>query len=285
MKRRDFIKYTLMGLMASSVMNTPLISLAKQDEDEAIFEEKIKFAEKNNLSKKPINEIMIEIGKSFTGTPYVGNTLDSSGKEALVTNLHGLDCWTFFENTLVISRLIRDGKKTFNDYKKELEFIRYRGGIRTDYTSRIHYFIDWLYDNTKKGVVKDVNKEIGGVKLDKKINFMTVNRLLYPPLKSDEFVKVLRKIEEDISSRDYYYIPTNLLPKIESKLNNGDIVGIMTSREGLDTGHTGLIYKDEKVVRIMDASSLIGKVSISDETLYEYLTTAKKPGIIIARPI
>jgi hypothetical protein len=280
--RRNFIKYSFISLITSYL---PLRVYGEEPDDEKIFLEKIKLAQNKGLINKPLGKIIPVIGKSFKGTPYVADTLDSSGREALITNLHGLDCWTFFENTIVISRLVRKGKKSFQDYKKELEFIRYRGGLRTDYISRLHYFIDWIFDNSEKGVVKDINMELGGVKLNKKIDFMTTHRTSYPPLSSDKAFNELKIVEENINSREHYYVPTELLPDIETKLVPGDIIGLMTTIEGLDVSHTGLIYKIDGLSHILDASSSIGYVDVSSETLYDYLSKSGKSGIIIARPI
>ncbi|MEQ8189457.1 MAG: N-acetylmuramoyl-L-alanine amidase-like domain-containing protein [Candidatus Eremiobacterota bacterium] len=285
MNRRDFLKFFLCAIIASDTGSFSSVEAKGLTEDEKIFLDKISMAEKNDLFKKPLNNIIIETGKSFLKTPYVADTLDNSGRETLVTNLHGLDCWTFFENTLTISRVIKKREKTFKDYKKELEFIRYRNGIRNGYTSRLHYFTDWIYDNSKKGVVKDINRDLGGIKLNKKINFMTSHRESYPPLKSDEEFNKLKKIEKEINSRVYYYVPTEMIPKIEDKLKDGDIIGLGTTIEGLDVTHTGYIYKIKNISHMLNASSKTGYVEISDCTLYDYLISVEKPGIIVARAL
>jgi len=285
MNRRDFLKISLYALIGAHIWYSPSIEANGLTEDEKIFLAKISMAEKKDLLKKPLNNIITETGKSFLKTPYVPDTLDNSGNEALITNLRGLDCWTFFENTLAISRVIKKGKKTFEDYKKELEFIRYRNGIRSDYISRLHYFTDWIYDNSKKGVVKDINRELGGIKLNKKINFMTSHRESYPPLKSDEDFNKLKKIEKEINSRIHYYVPTEMIPKVEDKLKDGDIIGLGTTIEGLDVTHTGYIYKIKGISHMLNASSKTGFVEISDCTLYDYLISVEKPGIIVARAL
>lgn len=285
MNRRDFLKNSFCAVIAADMWSFSSIVANELTEDEKIFLGKIRMAEKKGLFNKPLNNIIIETGKSFLKIPYVPDTLDASGREALVTNLHGLDCWTFFENTLAISRVIKKGQKTFEGYKKELEFIRYRNGIRSDYISRLHYFIDWIFDNNIKGVVKDINRDIGGVKLNKKINFMTTHRESYPPLKSDEAFKKLSNVEKEINSRVQYYVPTEVIPKIEEQLKNGDIIGLGTTIEGLDVTHTGYIYKIKGLSHMLNASSKTGFVEISDCTLYDYLISAEKPGIIVARAL
>ena len=61
------------------------------------------------------------------------------------------------------------GKTTFEDYEKEILNLRYRDGKLTDYTSRLHYFSDWIFDINKRGIGKDITKEIGGEKYNLKV--------------------------------------------------------------------------------------------------------------------
>ncbi len=126
-----------------------------------------------SLSEKEISEIIAEVGKSFLGVEYVAGTLDNNAKEEkLVIKITGLDCVTFVENTLAISRIIREGKPDYDSYRSELQNIRYRNGEINGYASRLHYFSDWIYDNQKKGIVEDITKEIGGESYNKNVDFM-----------------------------------------------------------------------------------------------------------------
>jgi len=56
----------------------------------------------------------------------------------------------------------------------------------------MHYFTDWIRDNEKKGLVKDITADLGGIELEKSINFMGTHRDLYPFLKDDENFKFWR---------------------------------------------------------------------------------------------
>ena len=98
-----------------------------------IFETKIQM----QLPLQPnIVSSVVEMGKSFLGTPYVYFTLDSNhrsktrlkpmSKEVLVVNLKELDCVTFVENTIAISQTRLDKNNSFDNYKKKLQNIRYR---------------------------------------------------------------------------------------------------------------------------------------------------------------
>ena len=97
-------------------------------QDDVIFET---LAAKVELeADTSIGITMVEIGQSFLGTPYVANTLDDSGNEALVINLRELDCTTFVENVLVLSQLAQTDKLTWGNYPKMLEHVRYLNGER-----------------------------------------------------------------------------------------------------------------------------------------------------------
>jgi hypothetical protein len=241
-----------------------------------------------SLQSLPINEVLAEVGKTFIGTPYVAGTLDENpNSEELVINITGLDCVTFVENDLIFSRLIKQGKFNFEDYKNELEKIRYRDGKNTGYSSRLHYFSDWIYDNEQKGIVKDITKDIGGVLYNKTINFMTAHRNLYKQLANDDNnYSQMSDIENKINSRDIYYVPVNDIPNVYDKLQTGDIVGITSKIDGLDVAHTGYIYKQDGKTYLMNASLKDKQVEISSVELQDYILGNKKQsGIIVARVI
>lgn len=54
---------------------------------------------------------------------------------------------------------------TFENFCENLQQLRYREGTIGDYTDRLHYMTDWFYENERKGIVKDMGREIGGASL------------------------------------------------------------------------------------------------------------------------
>jgi len=256
----------------------------QQDVD--ICNSKFKIAVDAKLSEKPINEIIIAIGKSFIGTDYVAFTLEKGDKENVVVNLAGLDCYTFFESTFAISRCIKNGKTSFEDYLKEIENLRYRGGKINDYPSRLHYFSDWLFDINKRGIGKDVTKLIGGELINKKINFMSTHVDSYKRLKENpKFVAEIAVIEKEMSERDYYWIPQAKITSVESKIQSGDILGITTTVDGLDIAHTGIaIRMEDGRIHFMHAPIVGKKVQITEKPLADYIAGNKKQnGIMVLR--
>jgi hypothetical protein len=238
------------------------------------------------LHEKPINEVVIALAQSFIGTEYAANTIDAPGKEQLIVNLQTLDCVTFYEKSLVLARCIKKNKQTFDDYKKELQFIRYRGGVIDGYASRLHYTSDYFFDNEKKSVLNDVTKKLGGVVFKKKINFMSAHPDSYLQLKnSPENVKEIQKIEDEMNTRTMYHIPKADVKEIASHIKNGDIVGITTTIDGLDCTHTGIALWQKGKLYLLHAPIPGSKVQITALPLWEYLAKIKKDaGIMIARP-
>src|SRR3954453_18200424 len=92
----------------------------------------------------PIGQTIGHVARELEGTPYVGFTLElSKDHEVCCVNLTGLDCVTFFEDTLDFSRMLKKGGRTAEAMLAEVAFTRYRGGVLGDFTSRLHYTADW----------------------------------------------------------------------------------------------------------------------------------------------
>jgi hypothetical protein len=290
MNRRNFLQSLTLAASASPLFLTNDVLtrfVQTQDEDQWLCKKKFELAISEGWQKLPVNEIIVRVGKTFLGTSYAENVLEPPGEEYLIVNMRALDCVTFYENALVIARCIKKKKMTFDDYKSELQFIRYRGGVIKGYASRLHYTSDYFYDNEKKGVWKLVAKELGGVRFVKELNFMSTHPKSYRQLRENKAVREqIEEIEEEISKRTMYYIPKNHVAKIADQILEGDILGITTSIEGIDTSHTGIVVQQNGKLHLMHAP-LAGKVvQINEKVLSEYLAFNKRQtGIMVARPL
>ncbi|MFA7227419.1 MAG: N-acetylmuramoyl-L-alanine amidase-like domain-containing protein [Melioribacteraceae bacterium] len=255
--------------------------------DADICSTKFDLAIRNNFFSLPIGQLIIEIGKSFIGTDYAAASLEKNNEEKLIISLTGLDCYTFLESSLVFARCIREGRTNFEEYGKELENIRYRGGKMDGYESRLHYFSDWIFDMNRRGIGADVTEMIGGKPYCKKIDFMSTHTSSYRQLKNNpELVGRIVKIEKEIASRKNHYIPQDEIEKIEDKIESGDIIGITTNVEGLDIAHTGIaIRMEDGRIHFMHAPNVGYKVQITEKPLADYIKGNKKQtGIMVLRP-
>jgi hypothetical protein len=256
------------------------------DRDREIFRSKMSLAVEQQLQGKPIGDIIMSLGLSFLGTPYVAHTLEEPGEEHLVVNLRGLDCTTFMENSLVLARCVRKGTTSFDDFRRELTFVRYRDGKIAGYPSRLHYFTDWVHNNVRKGVLKDMTVELGGVAATTPVDFMSTHPESYVQLSNPETVRAIRSIEESMKKQGYAVVPKERVKSILGLLRNGDIVGTATTIAGMDVSHTGIAVQSKSTVQFLHAPLSGGSVCLAEGSLGEYLAAHKSmTGIVVARPL
>ncbi len=297
MNRREFISRTTLSTLALSLpfafdksYATSILSILEVT-DEEICRAKFDLALSSNLGDKPINEVIVQIGKSFIGTEYAAHSLEEEGAEHLVVNLRVLDCVSFYENSLALARCVKMKKISFDDYKAQLQFIRYRNGIINGYPSRLHYTTDYWFDNEKKGVLKIVTKEFFGGKnlrpIPIPINFMTTHRSAYKQLANEGFFITIQNQEKEIGKREMFFLPKEDVHTFEDKIKAGSLIGITTSTPGLDISHTGIAVRMENgALHLMHAPDIGYKVQITELPLHDYLARhSKQTGIILAEAL
>jgi hypothetical protein len=230
--------------------------------------------------------LIIEIGCLFINLPYKAGTLECPGKEKLIVNVSGFDCTTFVETVLALAKCAAAGKPSLSEFRKNLKLIRYRQGKVDGYSSRLHYFTDWLRDNEKKKMLKDVSRQFDAEMQRKKINYMTINRASYPSLKNEFEFRKMRLVEKNLSCKVFHIISKDKVNQQKTKIINGDIIAFATKDEGLDVAHLGFAIRQGNHLHLLHASRKEGTVVISKKTLAAYLKSNKKfTGIIIARVI
>ena len=255
-------------------------------QDRTTFDELIRHFDREKPSLKYSDQLILEIGKFFLGTPYVAGSLETKAAEHLIVNLREFDCVTFAENVVALVRLVRSRQKSFEAFQKFLQKIRYRQGRLRGYSSRLHYFSDWIYDNQKKGIIRDITAEIGGRPLRKAITFMTTHPGLYSPLKDAVNLRRMKSVERSISKRSRFFIPKKALRRLEDKICDGDLIAVTTNTEGLDIQHVGLAARVKNRIHLLHSSSIEGEVVLSPKTLYGYLMRSRsRSGIMVARVV
>src|SRR5262249_35302743 len=124
--RRDFLR---LGLGTFGFLSTT--ALATADErmktvshflGEDVFTRIVDKARTEKWSPLPIGELIGKIALELNGIPYVGFTLEESkDAEYCVVNLKGLDCVTFFEDSLCMARMLKKGKSSAEDLLAEVQ--------------------------------------------------------------------------------------------------------------------------------------------------------------------
>jgi len=246
------------------------------------------------LRALPIGERACWFGQVLLGTPYKGFTLEIDDRvEAPSVNFNGLDCWTFFEVALALARMIDEPVEqwTPETLLRYIELDRYWGG-RCDgsYLSRLHYLEDWLHDNARRGLIRDLTSSLGGINVTNSATEMTHNWKKYRYMRNNsEYRAGIAELESRLRRRPLTMIPKSRVRAIEGRLQNGDIIGIVGHDGGsYGTSHVGMAYRrKDGVLCFMHASapSNFGKVVI-DSRLSDYLAKYRShAGIIVGRPV
>lgn len=229
--------------------------------------------------------------RKFLDVPYVGHTLELyPDDERLVLNTRELDCTTYVDVVVALTMCARRGETSFRQFVRQLHQQRYWGGICDGYPSRIHYFSDWIRDNTALGFVEEVqqpNPPFTAVQTVK-VGYMTTHPDAYISLKKHpEFIPVIAKQEKALTGKKFRYIPNNQVKDsrdVREAVHNGDVIGIVTTADGLDIAHLGIAVWHDDGLHMIDASSLHKKVVEESITLRRYLERRKNAvGIRIVR--
>ena len=221
--------------------------------------------------------IVIYFARQLKGLPYVAHTLEVNRTEKLVVNLRQLDCTTYVENVVALALCMRQKAYTFKAFCDNLCKIRYRGGATPHYTKRLHYFTDWIADNTAKGICSEVQSPNPPFTAVQKIAvyYMSTYPSKYKMLaENPEYVPVIAATERELNKASYRYVPKSLVGNTElmrKVVKDGDIIALTTSLKGLDIQHIGFAVWHADGLHLLNASSLRHKVVEEPMTLYRYL--------------
>ena len=259
---------------------------------EAKFQQIVAKAKAGQWHRLPMGKRIARFAKEIHGTPYKSYTLEIDDRiESPSVNFYGMDCWTFFETSLGLARMVEGGRYPSDPgaLLHEIETTRYRGGIcRGHYLDRLHYLAEWYDDNDRRDTVDNITRQLGGNArvTGRKCQEMTKLWKSYRYLRENpSLLKPMAKIESRVSQLPVYYIPKAKVSKIESKLQDGDVIGIVTKYQGGFCSHVGIVYHgDDGKARFMHASTTYKRVVI-DSTVSGYLNQFDKHiGIIVGRP-
>ena len=215
----------------------------------------------------------LHFAKKMLGVPYVAGTLDGNEEEQLVVLVDSLDCTTFVETVLAFCIADKRGERDYEGFRKALTQIRYRDGILNGYTSRLHYFSDWIRNNEQMGFVKECTSETAcSQPKELWLDFMTSHVDSYLPMKKNpELVQEMAAHEKNWQGTVVSYIPKeklNLSPE-ELKIKDGDVLAMVTNIKGLDIVHVGFAFWKEGKLHLLHASSSAKKVIEDPKTQYE----------------
>ncbi|MDF1741205.1 MAG: DUF1460 domain-containing protein [Verrucomicrobiales bacterium] len=278
------------GTKAAQKRPLPMSTIFK---GESRFKSIVEKAQKEEWIKLPINERIIKCAYELHGLPYENFTLEIDDHiESPSVNLNGLDCWTFFEQSLGMARMLGVDKSQYSpeDLLREIQFTRYRGGqCSGNYLERIHYLAEWFIENDARGTCDYITPDLEGAEQihDRKISEMTILWKSYRYLKNNPELRApMKETEDRVAAMPVHYIPKSKVAALEPQLKNGDVIGIATKHHGGYCSHVGLISRtDDGVARFMHASRDYKKVVV-DKSISGYLNKFRShAGMIVGRPL
>ena len=215
--------------------------------------------------------------RGFIGKPYVAHTLEVGDEERLVVNTRELDCTTLVETVTALTKCAYQKKYTYAAFRAALQAMRYRNGRIDSYPSRIHYFTEWITENSKTGLVTEIqqpNPPFTAIQTVS-VNYMSQHPQSYKALKAHpEYVPEIRRMEQRVSCQQFRYIPKERVGRsaeLRQAVKDGDIIAITCKKAGLDIAHLGFaVWKDDGL-HLLNASQLHKQVIEEPMTLWEYL--------------
>jgi hypothetical protein len=215
--------------------------------------------------------------RKFLGRPYVAYTLEVLDEERLVINTRQLDCTTLVENVTALTLCAYRNLYTYRDYLNALVAMRYRNGVINRYTSRIHYFTDWILENTKAGIVTEIqspNPPFTAVQTVK-VSYLSEHPQTYKALRTHpEYVTEISQMEQQLNGLQFRFIPKTDVKntrEMREAVHDGDIIAITCNKPGLDIAHLGFAVWKQDGLHLLNASQLHKKVVEEPMTLFEYL--------------
>ena len=303
--RRDVLRHAALGA-AALILPTPLLSaqrLAQSAQrtappDEQLLTHWATMLRTAGLADcaKPLGAAAVQVGEYAEGSPYEAYTLEGYLKtggspldtEPLTLLLSHFDCVTLVESSLAVARVAAgDGMPAWEQFGREIERMRYRDGARKSYSSRLHYFSEWISDGQRRRLVRDMGPLLGGIDDTRPLRFMTEHRRSYPALENDVVYGQIGEMERSLDGAVRHVIPTEHIPVVADQIQTGDILAFATSIPGLDVTHTALAYRHpDGRLGVLHAPLSGGVVEVSRYELPEYVAAIKgSTGILVARGI
>jgi len=183
----------------------------------------------------------------FFGKPYIVHPLD----EKTLYRFDGFDCQTYVETVLALAYA-----HNFDEFKKNMNDIRYADGKPNFYTRNNFPDADWIPNNVKKGFVQwsDLNTQTISMKIDK--------RKWYEEQTGKPAPDFIRDVTVNLP-----YVPLQELPQVVPHIPNGAIIFVINPTFLL-ISHMGFAIWKDGTLYFREASYI--KHVVKDVPLLKY---------------
>ncbi|HSF17923.1 MAG TPA: N-acetylmuramoyl-L-alanine amidase-like domain-containing protein [Vicinamibacteria bacterium] len=236
------------------------------------------------LPGESFGRYLARAGRIQNGVGYDADAAPPPGPERLRIELERFECVTFIESSLAAARCGYVNEPTAECFTREIVESRYRGGVLSDYASRLHYFTEWIDDNESRGRLNNLTGELGGFPVRKDFFRISTHELARASV-PDELARKMRNVEARLSGIPHLVVPRASARSASRALEDGDLVAFVGERPGLLVHHAGFVLHVRGVPRLLHASSYHERVVITEEDVADYLLRRpERKGLIVARP-
>ncbi|MBF0409000.1 MAG: DUF1460 domain-containing protein [Candidatus Riflebacteria bacterium] len=199
--------------------------------------------------------------------------------EFLRTSMTYLDCMTYVEHVLALASSVNTSHKECS-YQSEflcrlIDIMFNADGNALMNHHRNHFTSRWADSNELKGYLKNIAREHPeAIRRDLVLNRVGKNRTFYI---EDRFM-----ISQTV--QQLWFFPLSAVFDRKVPLVSGDVVAMVTDKEGLDVTHMGFFIEYHNKRWLRHASSKANR--ILDQDFDQYLRDGKKiKGILLLRPV
>lgn len=229
-------------------------------------------------------ELVIRAAQQQLGKPYTKRPRKRGVRRQRIS-LASYRCVSLVEHSLAVAQCTWLNQRDEACFVREVQAWRYRDGIPNGYGSRLHYFTDWIGDNTQRGRLRSLTEELGGEPIRQVFNFMTTHPRRYRSLAAPEVAAQVRASEVRLSAGTVWVLPAERVEQAQAYLQSGDVLAFAGDKPGLLVTHTGLVLRDEQgLPRVLHASTRHRKVVLGP-TVAQYVARRASPrGLLVLRP-
>ncbi len=244
----------------------------------------------NPKPDESFGEFIARTATQQLGIPYF-NQPQSAKPERFSISLNTFQCVSLVETSMALARCIWRKERSEGCFVDEVQQSRYRDGEVDGYASRLHYFFDWLTNNSERGRLIPLTKALGGKKFwprrkRKLFSIMTNRPKRYPALLNPAVFEDIQSIEDSLNEIQPFVLNGKQLRKLNHKLKDGDVIAVVTSVKGILVSHTGFVLKTpDGKARLLHASSYHKRVVLSEGDIANYINSdPKRLGVLVYRP-
>jgi len=146
-----------------------------------------------------------------------------------------------------------------------------------------------LHDNSQRGLARDLTQSLGSTSVPNSATEMTKDSKKNRYMRNNpEIREGIMALESRLRQQPLAMIPKDRVRDIENRLQNGDILGIVSRiGNGYGTSQVGLAYRGQDgLLQFMHASPPGDyEKAIVDLRLSDYLDKYSHSGIVVGRPL